>query len=214
MAQIASTVVSAQANSIPRVQGNLLVQPMSFERKAQYFAGDTFDAGDLFRPAVPAGILMIHPPKLYPRAWRSGVAAFGRNYGDCLATEVAANSGKFLAGAMFREDPRYYPDQNKNVVHRVWHALAFTVVDRSETGKPILAFSNFAGSAAAGFVGRAYLPAGYNDLVHAGQRAGGTFGGYIATMSVGFATKNIFTEFTPEINRLGRKLHLPFVPKD
>jgi hypothetical protein len=31
---------------------------------------------------------------------------------------------------------------------------------------------------------------------------------------VGYATGNLLAEFTPEFKWLGRKLHIPFVPKD
>jgi hypothetical protein len=55
------------------------------------------------------------------------------------------------------------------------------------------ALSNFVGAAAAGFVGNAYLPAGFNDVTHAGQRA---------TLRFGFsAAGNLFREFTPQMPR-------------
>jgi hypothetical protein len=77
----------------------------------------------------------------------------------------------------------------------------------------MLAISNLAGSAAGGFVGMAYLPSGYSDTVHAGQRAAGTLGGYVPTLLVGYATGNLVSEFSPELKWLGRKLHIPFIPK-
>jgi hypothetical protein len=47
------------------------------------------------------------------------------------------------------------------------------------------------GAAAAGFVGNAYLPAGFNDVTHAGQRA---------TIRFGFAAGgNLFREFAPQM---------------
>ena len=55
------------------------------------------------------------------------------------------------------------------------------------------AISNFVGSAAGGFVGNAYLPAGFNDVTHAGQRATVRFGA--------FAAGNLFREFAPQMPR-------------
>jgi len=55
------------------------------------------------------------------------------------------------------------------------------------------AFSNFAGAAAGGFVGNAYLPAGFQDATHAGQRATLQFGM--------FAAGNLFREFAPQMPR-------------
>jgi hypothetical protein len=53
------------------------------------------------------------------------------------------------------------------------------------------ALSNFVGAAAGGFVGNAYLPSGFNNLTHAGQRA---------TLRLGFAAGgNLFREFAPQM---------------
>jgi hypothetical protein len=63
-----------------------------------------------------------------------------------------------------------------------------------------LALSNFAGAAASGFVGEAYLPNGFNDNVHAYQR------GFIAFGVLGF--RNIAYEFRPELRAMGHKMHV------
>ena len=49
------------------------------------------------------------------------------------------------------------------------------------------------GAAAGGFVGNTYLPAGFNDITHAGQRV---------TIRLGtFAAGNLFREFAPPMPR-------------
>jgi hypothetical protein len=53
------------------------------------------------------------------------------------------------------------------------------------------AISNFAGAMAAGFVGNSYLPSGFNDVTHAGQRATFRFGM--------FAAGNLFREFASQM---------------
>jgi hypothetical protein len=57
----------------------------------------------------------------------------------------------------------------------------------------MLALSNFVGAAAGGFVGNTYLPNGFNDVTHAGQRATMRFG----TLAAG----NLFREFAPQMPR-------------
>ena len=209
--QTSSVTVSGKEDRIPRGIPNLTIVPMKFRDRTAYYARHSFDAGSLISPVLPAAIFMASPPKRYPREWRDGAEAFGRNFGNALASETAANSGKYLAASLLREDPRYYPDTRTNAFHRVMHALVFTIVDRSAEGKPRLAVSNLAGSLAGGFVGRAYLPAPYADNTHALQRSGGILGGYVGTQLVGYATGNLVEEFQPELKRLARKLHLPFV---
>jgi hypothetical protein len=51
--------------------------------------------------------------------------------------------------------------------------------------------SNFAAAVAGGFVGNAYLPDGFRDATHAGQRATFQFG----LLGAG----NLFREFAPQI---------------
>jgi hypothetical protein len=90
-----------------------------------------------------------------------------------------------------REDPRYVPSSSRSVFARSIHAISFTFVDRSNSGHPMPAISNFVGAAAGGFVGNAYLPAGFNDVTHAGQRA---------SLRFGFAAAgNLFREFAPQM---------------
>jgi len=188
------------------------VNPMTTREKFNWYVKHSLDAGSLLSPALPAGIIMAVPPKKYPREWRQGAQGFARNLGDGLATEESADMARFLVGTLNREDPRYFSDISPNPLHRTWHAIAFTFVDKSDNGHRRLALSNFAGAAAAGFVGRAYLPRGYNDLNHAEQRAAGAFGGYSPTLLIGYVTGNIFSEFSPELKRLGHALHIPFIP--
>lgn len=206
-----ATTVKAGDDLIPRHAPALRVEPMTFQDQGRYYIRHTFDPGSLLIPVLPAAITLSNPPRRYPRDWKDGGPAFGRNFGDSLAAATAARTGKFLACAALGEDPRYYPDTSRNGWHRIYHALAFTVVDSSTSGHRRFAFSNFAGAAAGGFVGMAYLPPGYDDLTHAGQRTGGMLGGYIPTQLVGFATQNLSSEFSPEMKWLARKLHIPFV---
>jgi hypothetical protein len=65
-----------------------------------------------------------------------------------------------------------------------------------------LAVANFGAAAANGFVGNAYLPAGYNNVSHAGSRAAIAF--------AGIAGQNVLREFSPDLARLTARLHVPF----
>jgi hypothetical protein len=99
----------------------------------------------LTAPAFRAGLRLVSPPgkggTAYPPEWRRGAEGLGRNYGDAFASRVSA------------------------------HAIAFTFIDRSDYGRLMPAVSSFVGAAAGGFVGDLYLPAGFRDVTHAGQRA-------------------------------------------
>lgn len=175
--------------------------PLDFAGKARYFAGRSFGPGAFVAPVFWSAPMLANPPAHYPKDWRQGAGSLGRLYGDALAFQTAAQTGKFLTGAVFHEDPRYSPSSNRNPFARAMHAIAFTAFDKSDSGRTTVALSNFAASASAGFVGKAYLPPGYNDASHAINRMGIAFGS--------LAIANLAQEFTPEFRWLGKRIHLP-----
>lgn len=191
--------------------GNLpgiLAPQMTRERltagdKFGLYVHQAFNPVALFPPAVAAGFGMAFPPSGYPREWRDGGGAYGRLYGDALARRESNLAAGFLAATVAREDTRYLPATSTNGFRRFSHALLFTLADKSDSGHTMPAFSNYAGAAASGFVGTAYLPRGYDDWTHAGQRSAIAF----AT----FAGANVVNEFCPEWGPLVKKLRIPFL---
>src|SRR5262249_22169591 len=117
----------------------------------------------------------------------------------------AVQGGRFVVAAATHEDPRYSRSSRTGLVPRSLHALGFVFIDHSDSGNNRLALCNFAGAFAGGFVGKAWLPDGYNDASHAYTRSPLAFSG--------FPTSNLADEFHPEIVRIAHKLHIPFVGK-
>jgi len=188
--------------SIGPIPPVLTARRLSSGDRFSIYVHQTFGPPALIFPAFGAGIRMANPPKNYPHDWVDGGGAFGRLYGNALATQTSKRTAKFLAEEAFHEDPRYLPAaEGSSFGSRIFHAVAFTFVDRSDTGHPELAFSNFASATAGGFVGMAYLPPGFNDASHAGQRIGTEF--------LGIAISNISREFAPQWGPFARKLHVP-----
>ncbi len=173
---------------------------MSGGDKAKFYFHRIWNLGSVLGPAAEASAVMAWPPNGYPSDWRQGAAAFGRNYGAVLGRAQTAEFSRFAAGLALREDPRYYPSPNRSVAARVFHALAFTLADHSDSGNSRPAFANLIGATAGGFVGDAYLPTNYTDLRHAGMRTGFQ----MAT----FAIRNVVDEFVPEVEKLTNALKL------
>ena len=173
---------------------------LSFSDKFTIYTHQTFGPPALILPAFKAGMGMANPTKHYPREWKDGAGAFGRLYGDSIATATSQRTARFLTGVALHEDPRYVRSTSKNPLLRTTHALAFTLIDKTDSGRNTIAFSNFAGAAAGGFVGRAYLPHGYSDLTHAEQR--------MAFQFMSIAIQNIAAEFQPQWGPLVRKLRI------
>jgi len=179
----------------------LSCERLGFAGKARYFAAHSFAPGAFIGPLVWSAPILAKPPVHYPKDWRQGAGALGRLYGDALAFQTTAQTGKFLTGVAFHEDPRYWASSSRNPFERALHAVASTALDRSDSGRTTFAISNFAASVSAGFVGNAYLPHGYNDPSHAVSRMGLEFGGIAVT--------NLAQEFNPEFRRLGKRMRLP-----
>jgi hypothetical protein len=174
---------------------------LTFEDRFRLQAHTTFGPIAFLAPAGETAITMADPPHRYPREWSDGGAAFGRNYGSEFGRHSAGGVTHFGTAWIDGEDARYFRSVNHNPGRRVAHALFFTLFDRTNSGRRTLALSNFAGSAAAGFVGNLWEPDGFNDNTHALQRSAlefGTFGG-----------SNLFAEFSPDLSHLMHKMHIP-----
>jgi hypothetical protein len=180
------------------------LQPMDLGDKFKYLVEPAFGPRAFLTTAFGAGIRMANPPGRYPHEWRAGAEAFGRNYGDSFARTGAESIGRFSTAVLLHEDPRYRRSESTFFPARLGHAVVFTFIDRTDGGRPTPAISNFTGAAAGGFIGNAYLPAGFDNLTHAGQRSAIAFGG--------FAAQNVLLEFSPELGRFLKKIHLPHIP--
>jgi hypothetical protein len=183
---------------------NRPLQPMDFGGKFKYLVEPAFGPRSFFTNAFSTGIRMANPPSRYPHEWRAGAEACGRLYGDSFARTGAEGIGRFSATVLLHEDPRYRRSDSSFLPVRLGHALVFTFVDRTDGGHSTVAIANFTGAAAAGFIGNAYLPAGFDNLTHAGQRSATAFGG--------MAARNVLQEFSPELGQFLKKIHLPHIP--
>jgi hypothetical protein len=64
----------------------------SFGNKFTIYAHQAFGPPAVIFPAFGAGMAMANPKKNYPREWKDGAGAFGRQYGD---SNFPANSALF-----------------------------------------------------------------------------------------------------------------------
>jgi hypothetical protein len=124
----------------------------------------TFGPRALLTPAFSSAFSKLNPPSAYPREWRQGMGAFGRLYGSRLATHTSEQTARFLTAVILHEDFRYRPLASKNPLMRSHHAVAFTLVDKSDSGQSRIAFLNFASAGAGRYSQGVYMPAGCNTL--------------------------------------------------
>jgi hypothetical protein len=200
-AQDSATPSPQQLNQLAVLPAALSSTTLTGEDKLRIYVHKTFGPPAVILPAFGAGFQMLNPPSHYPRDWKDGAGAFGRTYGYKVADRTSRETAQFLTGFLLHEDPRYQRSTSINALRRTLHALAFTVVDKTDSGRNTFAASNFASAAAGGFVGMGILPHGYNDLTHAEQRMASEF--------LQIAIGNIATEFEPQWGPWARKIRLP-----
>jgi hypothetical protein len=188
-------------NQFPILSPGRTRAPLTMQDKFLIYAHKSFGPPAVILPAFGAGLGMLNPPSKYPNDWKDGASAFGRNYGYRLADRTSRNTAQFLAGALLHEDPRYLRSTSSNPLVRTVHALAFTIFDKTDSGRTTFAASNFASAAAGGFVGMGILPDGYNDVTHAEQHMASEF------LQIGIG--NILTEFEPQWGPWAKKLRIP-----
>ncbi len=194
-------VSGPQINRLSVLPPRLTTYRLNAHDKLYIYLHETYGPPSVILPTIGAGFGMIRPRPAYPKDWKDGAGAFGRRYGDSLARNTSRSTAEVTTDILLHEDPRYLRSNSTGAFRRTFHAVAFSFFDKADSGKTTLAVSNFAGAAADGFVGMAYLPAGFNDLTHAGQRA-------TAAMAE-VAVRNMLVEFEPEWGPLYQKLHLP-----
>jgi hypothetical protein len=190
-----------QLNQFPILSPGLTRSPLTFQDKFQIYVHKTFGPPAVILPALGAGLGMLNPPSKYSKEWKDGPDAFGRNYGYRVADHTSRNTAQFLTGALLHEDPRYLRSTSSNPLVRTVHALAFTIFDKTDSGRTTFAASNFASAAAGGFVGMGILPDGYNDVTHAQQHMASEF------LQIGIG--NVLTEFEPQWGPWAKKLRIP-----
>ena len=207
--QAVDSVQTAGSIPVPRAGDPLYapiatpgVPPQNFHQRLMDYAVITFGPRSLVTSAFGSAFSMLNPPSGYPREWRQGMGAFGRIYGSRLAAHTSEQTARFMVAAVLHEDFRYRRSTSKNPLARSFHALAFTFVDKSDSGHNRIAFSNFAAAAAGGFTPNLYMPAGYDTLSRAETRMAFAFGS--------LAMRNLTREFAPELFRITRKIHIPF----
>ena len=196
-----SSASATHLNQFPVLPPGLTRISLTASDKFHIYIHKTYGPPAVILPALGAGLQWANPPSQYPREWKDGPGAFGRNYGYRVADHTARNTAQFVTDVLLHEDLRYQRSTSTNPLSRTFHALSFTVFDKTDSGRTTFAFDNVASSAAGGLVGLGILPHGYNDMTHAEQHMAGEF----SMLAIG----NILTEYEPQWGPWAKKLRIP-----
>lgn len=133
---------------------NAALNPLTNKQKFYIAYKDSFDYPLVGISAMLAAI--YHAGDRHPQ-FGQGAAGYFRRFGTSFADQA---SGNFLTEGvfpvLFNQDPRYFRMGTGTKSQRLKYALSRTVVTRSDGGKYVPNFSEFAGTGAASTLGLAY----------------------------------------------------------
>jgi len=154
--------------------------PMTTKQKFSLASRDTFDPISLLGVGLAAGIEQAN--NTYA-GYGQGAAGYGKRF---AAQFGDGRSSDFLSHAvfpsLFHQDPRYFYQGTGSNKSRLVHALSYSVIARSDTGKPMPNYSYFLAAICSGALSNAYYPHAdrginlvfTNAAIGIAGRAGGT----------------------------------------
>ena len=186
------------AEADPKPSNSIMVsslsEPLTVRGKLRFYVKATYGPGALASKAASSGLNQWLDS---PDEWGQGLKGYGRRYASAVGHSTINNSIRFGIGAALREDPRYFPSERKGFLPRMGHALAATLVTRTDSGGRTFAVSRFSGAFGSAFISNTWRPTGEDNTNHALGRAG-------ITLALG-AGMNVFREFWPDIRRGSRR---------
>jgi hypothetical protein len=130
--------------------------PLTTKQKYSLASRDTFDPVSLIGTGIAAGIEQAN--NTYA-GYGQGAAGYGKRFGAQFAN---GRSSDFLSHAvfpsLFHQDPRYYYQGSGSVKSRVYHAVSFAFVTRSDSGGNVPNYSYFLADMCSGALSNLYYP--------------------------------------------------------
>lgn len=194
---VLSMLIAAACLAAIRSSAQVAVPPaasrLTTGDKFRMYIRQTYSLPSVLFPAAFAG---LDEATDSPKEWGQGK----RGYLDRLGTQrgqfqIGAFCG-FAVGAAFHEDPRFSPSGRHDRWSRIAWVLTHTLLARSDGGKVMPAFGNYAAALGAGFAPAAWLPPSEASIANSLERSAAMLG-----MNVGM---NMGIEFGPDDRRFFR----------
>jgi hypothetical protein len=171
--------------------------PISGKNKTCYWWTQSFNAQMLFGAAFNTALDPVLNGSTL-KYWGQGVDGFSKRFGTRVTQSMAKGTGQALVGAIFKEDPRFYPSRKEKFWPRVGFALTHTLIVRNDQGHQQFSAGRVAGAFSSGFSGMAWTPDPLNSTSAAMVRVGTSMGGVVA--------ESFWKEFQPDIMNLASSI--------
>ena len=160
------------------------------ERWSLYWRQSYARPGAFFGNAGPAlgAHLENDPPE-----WGQGMEGYSKRFANRFARSAIRDSISAAGSAALGYDVRYVKCDCTGFFPRLGHSIAWNFLTLNRDGKTVLNVPRIGGSFAGEFIGRTWMPAGYNSV-------GDTFRSGGVQLGIG-AVFNIVREFSPSKRR-------------
>lgn len=130
--------------------------PLTAQQKFTLSVRDTFDPFNIVLAAAEGGIDQAN--KTFP-GYGYGAAGYGKRVAARYGTGLTDNllSDAFFP-ALLHQDPRYFYQGSGSFKSRFIHAVSFSVIARSDTGRAMPSYSAFFGDVSSGALANLYYP--------------------------------------------------------
>jgi hypothetical protein len=160
--------------------------PFTVRDKFEYRVVQMFGLRGFVGAALSAGIGQWEDS---PHEWGQGVSGYADRYGSAFAGNLSRQTFAWVLESAFREDPRYFPSEDKSMKQRALNALKQVIVCKQDDGRPSFAYA------------RVFSDFGSAQLVNVWQpRSTGTVGDGFKRGLIGLgadAGYNFMQEFVP-----------------
>jgi hypothetical protein len=169
---------------------SVLYHPITSRQRLQWFARSTIGpesvAAGLFTASFGTG---INRPREYDPHWEG----FGKRYGMRFTGIATGNAMEAAVGALWGEDPRYFPTTGRSLKGRIKNVVVMTFVARRADGNLAPAYARYIGISGNNFLSNTWRADSESGVGDACLRT-----------ALGFAGRmggNAFAEFWPTVTR-------------
>jgi hypothetical protein len=178
------------ACSVAAFGQNYEYPPLSATVRLRWFLKSTLGPTAIAGGAVVAGwgTLFDHP-KEYGTHWDG----FGERYGLHVSQSATSNAIEAGIGALWGEDPRYFPDAGQPFRTRLGHVIKYTFFTTNRDGRTMPAYAHYAAISGSNFISNEWRPPSQANATDAGE--------WIALGFAGRMASNALHEFMPDLVR-------------
>lgn len=178
------------ACSVAAFGQNYEYPPLSATVRLRWFLKSTLGPTAIAGGAVVAGwgTLFDHP-KEYGTHWDG----FGERYGLHVSQSATSNAIEAGIGALWGEDPRYFPDAGQPFRTRLGHVIKYTFFTTNRDGRTMPAYAHYAAISGSNFISNEWRPPSQANATDAGE--------WIALGFAGRMASNALHEFMPDLMR-------------